>query len=466
MIALGIITMIIAIITSSRIGSYDGAIIDFRNNWNLRSILDIKTALSEWPPGYEDLVSSSWPGTKTGCDCSHSFTYFYSSLKIGACDSNQTSSGWRTISPSKAIPINKFYSYRICARRAGDSFVNIARPSREFGGSQNQCKYGYKLWGTGGRDYSVWVHESSEWPINHIYIAALNDPSQAPAGYKAQPLDGGQYVLFTNSSDKLPTARFKLTEGNVCSNPSEVMRSTGRSEYTLLNSYTYSSCSTKIGGTTIDPRYTNIGTVREDRLFNDNGVIYVIRNLPNYPIDDSSKYFWNLYSTEYYYWSASWDDYGSYDRSTMVMMMSESEHVSSLTTWLVIICIFQVIVCCFIIEWIILYYTYQKLQGREEGWVAPHNRFKFEIITGCVKIGFLLLKALLFYLCLSSASSYSVQMQSLSSERCFDSHSQAIFTEYSSSLVAATGLTNWGLIITLASTALTIGMMFFTYKSG
>ena len=198
MIVLGIITMIIAIITSSRIRSYNGAIIDFRDNWNLRSILDIKTALSQWPPGYEDLISSSWSGTKAGCDCSHSFTYFYSSIKIGACDSNHTSSGWRTITPTNAIPINKFYSYRICARRAGNSFVNIARPIRESDVSQNQCKFGYKLWGTGGRDYSVWVHESEEWPINHIYIAALSDPSQAPAGYKAQPLDGGQ--LFPGKS--------------------------------------------------------------------------------------------------------------------------------------------------------------------------------------------------------------------------------------------------------------------------
>ena len=252
-------------------------------------------------------------------------------------------------------------------------------------------------------------------------------------------------TVFTNSSDKLPTVRFKLTEGDVWSNPAEVVHSEGRSEYVLLNSYTYSSCRTKIGGVYKDPRYTNIGFVREDRLYNDNGVIYVIRNLPNYPVNDSSRYYWNLFSADYYYWSVSWDDYGSYNRASMVSMMRESEHISSLTTWLVVICIFQVIIWWFIIEGIILYYTYQNLQGSHEGCVKPHERFKFEMITGCVKIGFLLLKALLFYLCVNSTNSYSEQMQILSSENCFDSHSQSIFTEYSSSLIAATSLTYWGL---------------------
>lgn len=465
MIALGITTMIIAIITNSRVGSYDEAIIDFRDNWMLKPIIDIKTALSEWPAGYEDLIRSSWPGTKVGCDCTYSFSHYLSGLRSGTCDSNQTEAGCRTVPSTKPVPINKFYSYRICGRRSGDNFVDAVRPAKRFGGSDGEWKYGYKAWGSGPADYRVCVREQEECPLNHIYITSLSDPSQAPAGYKAQQLDNGQYVVFTSNSDKLPTVRFKLTEGDIWVNPAEVVHSPGRKEYTLLNSYTYSGWSTKIGGVYKDPRYTSIGSVREDRLFNDNGVIYVIRNLPKYPVDDSMNYFWNLYSADYYYWSASCDDYGTYSRPSMIGVMGESEHISSLTTWLVVICVFQVVICWFIIEGVILCYTYQNLQGSHEGCVKPHDRFKFEMITGCVKIAFLLLKALLFYLCVSSTNSYSGQMQNLSSENCFDSHSQSIFTEYSSSLIAATGLTYWGLIITLGSTALTVGMMVYTAKS-
>jgi hypothetical protein len=53
----------------------------------------------------------------------------------------------------------------------------------------------------------------------------------------------------------------------------------------------------------IDPRYKHMGDVREDRLFNDNDILDVVSALPNYPINDTKKYSWNLYSNNYFYWS-------------------------------------------------------------------------------------------------------------------------------------------------------------------
>ena len=182
------------------------------------------------------------------------------------CSQNQTIAGCRTISATKSIPINKFYSYRICGKRSGDAFINLQKPIREFGGDKIEWGYGYKLWGTGGRDYSVWVRDSQECPLNHIYIEILSDLSQIPEGYKAQPLDGGQYVLFTNRSDRLPTVQLKLAEGNICADPNKGDFTSGRSHYKLLRYQSRNGWTSKIAGSYFDPRYRMIGTIREDRL--------------------------------------------------------------------------------------------------------------------------------------------------------------------------------------------------------
>lgn len=143
-ILFGLITMIIAIISSSGVGSYTYAVSDFTANWNLRPIVDIKTALSECPAGYENLINAEWPGTQVGCDCTYSFRY-NTKLATGTCDANQTQSGCRTVSPTKPMPLNKFYSYKICGQRSGSNFVDIERPKKQFGGTGAECSYGYKL---------------------------------------------------------------------------------------------------------------------------------------------------------------------------------------------------------------------------------------------------------------------------------------------------------------------------------
>lgn len=52
-----------------------------------------------------------------------------------------------------------------------------------------------------------------------------------------------------------------------------------------------------------DPRYKNIGKIQEDTLFLENGIYEVLAALPNYPIEDSKQFEWNLYINNYFYWS-------------------------------------------------------------------------------------------------------------------------------------------------------------------
>ena len=266
LILFSIIALIISLSANNGIKSFDGVIMDFKYNWNLLPITDIKTTHHEWPSGYENLINSEWPGTNEGWECTHSHKYYSVGLNPGICSKNQTIDGCRKIQEVKSIPINKFYSYRIWGKRSGDSFANMLRPIRKIGGSKIEWGYGYKLWGAGGRDYSVWVRDSQECPLNHIDIKTLGDLSQIPAGYKAQPLDGGQYVLFTNKSDRLPIVKLKITEGDICANPKNNYNTKDRFHYKLLKNQSKEGWTSKISGSYFDPRYKIISRIREDRL--------------------------------------------------------------------------------------------------------------------------------------------------------------------------------------------------------
>lgn len=63
-------------------------------------------------------------------------------------------------------------------------------------------------------------------------------------------------------------------------------------------------CQTTIADYLYDPRYTKLSSINEERLFSENGITSVVKELPEYPVEDSKNYDWNLYSTTYVYWNS------------------------------------------------------------------------------------------------------------------------------------------------------------------
>lgn len=118
------------------------------------------------------------------------------------------------------------------------------------------------------------------------------------------------------------------------------MPTEGRKLYLLLNTQEYSSCSQKVSAGYFDTRYDKIGSISEDRLFRDNGkfppltaylgVFYVIQNLPQYPLQETSRYSWNLYSNEYNYWDVQCEMDKNIDRSAMLSLLEDAVSVSRL----------------------------------------------------------------------------------------------------------------------------------------
>lgn len=163
-----------------------------------------------------------------------------------------------------------------------------------------QCQPGYKHCGSGDENTVLCIHNDQKCPINHVEI---NNATNLPKpGYETIPLGDSVFLSYTSKHEGLPIVRFKLTEGMVCADSEEQTTSENRTLYGLLKNVHSSECRSKIGNSYYDTSYERVGSIKEETLYKDNGVMEVVEKLPHYPLNDSAKYDWNLYAQPYHYW--------------------------------------------------------------------------------------------------------------------------------------------------------------------
>ena len=442
-IGCGFMLLIVTIITMARGGAYVNSLNDIKDNWQLQPIVDIKTAVRSCPPGYESLIDRQWPGTVAGWDCTYSWEYY--GLYTGYWDINQTASGWYTVYPRSAVDLGKFYSYKICGKRAGGNYLALKNAVGMFG--ENRCPTFFIPCGKGDVDYVIWVREGSQWPINDIIIT--DSKTNLDPSYSKAQLDNGLSVAFTNSSsNRLPVVRLKLTEGEVCTTPNHYEKSEGRYLYKLIYTRDYYKCSSMIAGLYKDPRYRKISSVSEDRLFEDNGVIYVIQNLPRYPISDSKKYKWNLYTNDYFLWSSSCEQYGYATKKHMTERIDAGMDVSSQKTSLLILGIIYFILCSVAME------------------IFIFNDHKNDyIMTGNIPMVFLsfAVKAILLVTFIMYASSvinaiseYDQSIESIIQYKCSDAFTNRVLQNYSRVLGETISWSNFSFIIAISLSVIAV----------
>ena len=158
-------------------------------------LVDITASTSEWPSGYESLITRDWPGTVDGCDCSHAWswdTFHYRDLERGSCSYNQTRDGCINIRRVHPIPLEKFYSSKICGLREGSNFAETKRPQKI--GGEFKCELGYKKCGKGDGNKVLCIREQERCPINHVEI--LSGGKTKKPGYEVVPIDPGSGVSF------------------------------------------------------------------------------------------------------------------------------------------------------------------------------------------------------------------------------------------------------------------------------
>ena len=134
------------------------------------------------------MITREWPGTETGWDCGSDEWLMFSSLNSGYWSQNERRRGCITVRSTSAVPLSKFYSYKIWAKREGEPFNRAERPTKNL--EKLDCSAGYKACGTGNTDTQSCVKDGHSCPINDIIISDTN--GYIPEGYKPVPLDSGK----------------------------------------------------------------------------------------------------------------------------------------------------------------------------------------------------------------------------------------------------------------------------------
>ncbi|CAI2364556.1 unnamed protein product [Moneuplotes crassus] len=453
-IIFGIITLIMAIMAYVQLNAYSNALEDFEENWTTLPLVDITVSTTECPLGYDNLIEREWPGTVHGCDCKRAVWGFsiYPDLDTGSCSYNQTLQGCVDVYPVDSAPLDKFYSAKICGLREGQNFVDTERPRKIAGGIK--CPFGHKPCGTGDINQIICVREQERCPINDVQIL-MNGQAPKP-GYEVVPIDSSSGVMlaFTTNYTGLPVIRFKLTEGQVCANPDTDMITEGRIPYKLLNTNNYHSCNQKVSDSYYDTRYDLIGSINEERLLKDNGLYLMLSNLPQYPIEDSSKYTWNLYSNEYNYWNVDCENHKDIDRESMLSLLDDSSNVTKLQFTLLIVSIIYTIVCCLILETISLYMICDK--GSESK--------SFQVISFSIVTILLMVKTYLFWSCVSTANEFEESILQMRESDCSSDYANLMFKNYGDSLIDGRSSNYTGMILSMISLVLTI--IFFFIEMG
>lgn len=270
------------------------------------------------------------------------------------------------------------------------------------------------------------VRQGQPCPINDVFIT--DQKYTLSEGYNSAPLDNGLKIVFTSNGTELPIVRLRLTEEEVCSNPSEHALSKGRSLYKLLRTGGYNGCNSWIAGSYSDPRYTKIGTVREDRLYEDNGVSYVVRNLPMYPASDSQLYYWNLFTGNYFYWNQECDNYGLMSREYVFEQVDNAIQIDSAQSTLMIVCIIYLILLC-----IIDFIGYSHKVGLSQSPVLKEREHRnvFAIVAPLIQGFFLIFILIKSFGCSSTISGYNTMPFD-----CSDNFSNKVFNFYGVELVS------------------------------
>ncbi|CAI2359809.1 unnamed protein product [Moneuplotes crassus] len=436
-VILAIANFIASWIASSGISSYTASLRDLEENWSQRPIVDIQAVQGTCPQGYEPLIQDEWPGTIGGCDCSDTWAFYYSDLDRGYCSRNQTRVGCKHVNERPPVPLTTFYSYKICAKREGEPFYKAERPSSHFGDSS--CPYGYQSCGNGDAKERYCVKEGSLCPVNNIKIGKSS--YEFSDDYKTIQLDSEVVLGFTNTSNSLAISRINIAEGNICADPEESDVTEGRKIY-LLSERSSSQCSNKIAGETIDPRYEELGIIREDRLYQDNGVTKETQGLPNYPTEDSENYYWNLYQNRFFQWHPDCDGAAGLSKVDIISLIDNSMDVpGSLSTvfWQCLIFL------CIVLALLLIYFCVS----------APTNKSEvdclkiFEYVSVFTKLCLIIIVIYYWFSTISTINSFSSVVYQIGVSQCSDEFTDKIFMSYSTTLGSSNGKNYFSLVTSI-----------------
>ena len=227
-----------------------------------------------------------WPGTVQGCQSikNHLFTATEINIKRGTCSHPGRLD--ILVKPQKPSAITFWRGKQFCAKSMNEnySYYNLLLDSVKEG---EKCPTGKKQCGIlDTLKNKLCLDESEDCPVNYIEITATNTPPKDCVNCKTAQLGTNSYIHYGNENiDNEVITNFKISDDNqnVCLDSSEY--NSDAEPYTL-DYYSYYGCKNSFASYLYDDRYSKVDREQKYTLYDENGILLKVSQLPEYPLGD------------------------------------------------------------------------------------------------------------------------------------------------------------------------------------
>jgi hypothetical protein len=411
---------------------------DISNNWGKNPLLNIVQSYSAQCPQdlHPLLEGNEWGGTVHGCDCVgiRDWDIPYEKrnrLNREWCDFNMTIAGCRDVKEVSPVKYSKWKDATLCAKRSNLNFTDFSKYSvvkgRSCFGSFRQCG----LMDTLGN--VLCVESKSECPINKIIIQNQVTAEPKDHNYTKIALNNYFNLFYTNEAIDQPIITdIKLSEGNVCIDPSEI--NTNYPQYALDRDISSYKCKTKVNGNAFDTRFKIIDSENKRDLFSQNGITPLITNLPHFPVLSLDATI-GIYNRNFIGWKPSC--FGD-PFADPIIVNKLGDKMDSISSCKVVMCVFSVLMIIYFIgQCIVKWAIYEG-----------NNPVVFNITES----GLITLSIIMLITCIVSKGKLGTYATDLENFNCSDELTNDIFMEIGKNFSANASYDTWILILSIYTT--------------
>ena len=265
----------------------NGLIKDILSNWEFQPIFDLKVINEKPSDEYTNDINQyslmQWDGTIEGCNCLNATENevgkdYYNKINRFSCkSSSQFEKYCQKILPTNGRNINIWKGKKIIPVFNYDSkrYFDYLKTSNFCNSSE------YKSCGfLDNKKNKMCILKSEKCPINKIII-----DKKTPKDYKYTKLElnNGYYLFYTNeANDSKILVSFKISEGKICTDTNK--HYIRNPDYNLYSSFDNGGCDD------YDERYYKIDSQNKKDLFNENGILNLTLNLPNFTLSNDEMF--------------------------------------------------------------------------------------------------------------------------------------------------------------------------------
>ena len=289
-----IISLVLTIFTAFVLSIPQGYLSEIKENFNDYPLMDISSLC---PSNQSQIIFGKWPGTVTGCDCLGRYPRSGSCrnrLCVGSCSVNETRAGCRKVYSRPEVKITIWKGKKLCSSTIRYNYEKLLENSVKEG---EECPPDYKK--CGKLDYMnniLCYPANQDCPINDLFIDQNSETLSSEYNYQTIPLDYGYYLHYTNKEIDKHVVRSIIKAG-------DELPCIDSSQYNDLGPYYKlnrgNGCTITYDKLKYNPYYKKMDWAVKYDVYQQNGIIQMVANLPLYPLSSLQNYNYSISQGQY-----------------------------------------------------------------------------------------------------------------------------------------------------------------------